>query len=95
MNEVIQCMDWSKHAFEEAETEHIRKDFFTDPELQSIAGVIKQERSLKRLGLLLLAATGLRVGELSVLKWDDYDQEFRSLSIHATETMCTDMLVFC
>ena len=86
-DDVIRDMDWSAHAFEKAEAEHMAQDFFTDAELQRLAEAIKREPNLKRLGLLLLAATGLRVGELSVLTWSDYDPEFRSISIHSTETM--------
>jgi integrase len=59
-------------------------------ELQSLLGKLAvRERTL----VLLDAATGLRVGELLALRWDDID--FENLEIRVTESIWHQVLGVC
>lgn len=66
---------------------HTKKDsqlVFNDLEIFRIENYIKEKKpSVCRLGLLLIFQTGLRIGEISALKWEDIGED--SIFIHRTE----------
>jgi len=61
---------------------------FTVEEAAAVIGYLQEHADIKNLGLLLLFASGLRVGEVTTLTWDDVTEE--SLTVRRTETTWTD-----
>lgn len=61
------------------------EEVFNDEEMSAVITYLeKEEHDLLALGILLMFVTGIRVGELSTLKWSDWDG--CSLRIQRTET---------
>lgn len=61
------------------------KEVFDETEMPEVVEyTIGQDKTLLNLGILLLFVTGVRVGELSVFKWDDWDG--CAFHINRTET---------
>lgn len=56
---------------------------FTDSEVEKIAGFINENESIINYGILLAFQTGVRVGELSALKYSDIQGDV--LKVHRTE----------
>lgn len=49
------------------------KDFYSKQELQKFLGLVEQTGSIKKIALFrVLAFTGIRIGELQALTWDDF-----------------------
>ena len=59
------------------------EEVFDDVEMNRVIEYLKESPDMINLGLLLMFVTGLRVGELAVLKWDDwiYNKDNQSASI--------------
>ena len=82
VEDVISDMDWGKNAFRtEREDE---EEVFTDEEVEKLSLYFKGDPNGKHLGLLLCFLTGLRIGELSALKWEDVTDH--EITIRRTET---------
>ena len=88
IDEVIKNTDLGRNAFRKVEHNEF-DDVFTDEEINALVSYIKQHLdNIYYLGFLLIFGTGLRIGELSSLKWDDYNGN--SLYINKTETAFMD-----
>lgn len=61
---------------------------FSEEEAAQVIGYLQEHQDVKNLGLLLLFSSGLRVGEVTTLTWDDVTEE--SLTVRRTETTWTD-----
>ncbi len=59
------------------------EEVFDDAEMDRVIEYLKESPDMINLGLLLMFVTGLRVGELAALKWDDwiYNKDNQSASI--------------
>ena len=59
------------------------EEVFDDMEMDRVIEYLKENPDIINLGLLLMFVTGLRVGELAALKWDDwiYNKDNQSASI--------------
>lgn len=59
------------------------EEVFNDMEMDRVIEYLKERPDMINLGLLLMFVTGLRVGELAALKWDDwiYNKDDQSASI--------------
>ena len=59
------------------------EEVFDDIEMDRVIEYLKESPDMINLGLLLMFVTGLRVGELAALKWDDwiYNKDNQSASI--------------
>lgn len=59
------------------------EEVFNDMEMDRVIEYLKERPDMINLGLLLMFVTGLRVGELAALKWDDwiYNKDNQSASI--------------
>ena len=60
-----------------------KDDVFTEDELNKIRDWIYDHQSLTNLGILLVMNTGLRLGELVALKWEDVQDDY--LHVHRTQ----------
>ena len=87
IEDVISSMDWGKNAFRKEERDDA-DEVFTDEEVEKLATYFKMNPSGKHLGLLLLFATGLRIGELAALRWEDVGES--DIFIRRTETCYTN-----
>ena len=61
------------------------KEVFNDAEMKRIVEYLKENQNMVNLGILLMFVTGLRVGELSALKWEDWDSNTGIIRIRRTE----------
>ena len=61
------------------------KEVFNDAEMRRIIEYLKENQDMVNLGILLMFVTGLRVGELSALKWEDWDSNTGIVRIRRTE----------
>lgn len=61
------------------------KEVFNDAEMRRIIEYLKENQDIVNLGILLMFVTGLRVGELSALKWEDWDSNTGIVRIRRTE----------
>ena len=87
ITEVINNMDISRKIFKSGrKADH--EEVFDDEEFEQLEKCLMKNPDLTNLGLLLMLFTGIRVGELAVLKWDDYDGN--SIHIRRTETRFKD-----
>lgn len=64
-------------------------DVFTEEELNILIPYLSNRKTIRSLGILLMFVTGMRVGELSAIKWCDYHDEYY-IDIHRTETSYRD-----
>ena len=64
------------------------EEVFTDDELPMILDYLIEHQTMSNLGFLLTFVTGLRVGELSTLKWSDYNGN--SIVVGRSETRYKD-----
>lgn len=87
MAAVSEELEWGKNAFRRYEKPE-ESQVFNDEEVAALAAYFKRKKDARYLGLLLLFVTGIRVGELAGLKWEDiYDG---GIQIRRTETIWTD-----
>ncbi len=87
ITEVINNMDMSRKIFKSSRKADY-EEVFNDEEFEKLEKGLMEDIDLANLGLLLMLFTGIRVGELAVLKWDDYDGS--SIKIQRTETRYKD-----
>ena len=82
IEELFYDLDISDREFKKIIKED-NEEVFTDEEMGRIIEYMKNNLDLLNLGLLLTFATGIRIGELSALKWEDwvYDKNGDSASI--------------
>lgn len=68
---------------------NMEDEVFTEKEMEKIVRWMEsQDKTMLNLGILLMFVTGVRVGELSALKWSDWDGY--AFHIHRTETRYKD-----
>ena len=60
------------------------EEVFDELELPKFTKYLAENADIVNLGIMLMLVTGIRVGELAALKWDDYDGN--GLKIRRTET---------
>ena len=87
IDDVLEDIEWGKNAFRTA-CKDDEEEVFTDDEVNTLAEYFKRKPTGKHLGLLIVFATGLRIGELAALKWTDVRDD--GLYVHRTETTWTD-----
>lgn len=88
IDEVIKNTDLGRNAFRKTEHDEY-DDVFTDEEIYKLVNYVKLHTdNIYYLGFLLIFGTGLRIGELSSLKWEDYNG--KSLKVTKTETAFID-----
>lgn len=87
IEDVISGMDWGKNAFRKEALDD-SDEVFTDDEVEKLAEYFKMNPNGKHLGLLLVFATGLRVGELAALRWEDVSGD--AIYIRRTERCYSD-----
>lgn len=59
-------------------------DCFTLPEQKKIESAVLKAMPTKRIGILISLYTGIRVGELMALKWNDVDLKKKIISVNGT-----------
>ena len=86
INDVISDMDWGRNAFrkEKDDTDEV----FSDEEVMALVNYFRENQNGKNLGLLLCFLTGLRIGELAALKWEDITED--EIIIRRTESSWSD-----
>ena len=75
-------LNYSKTNVPKLEKEYIK--ILSDKEKQRIEKYCMKENSLKSLGIILCLNTGLRVGEICALKWENIDLEGKNLYVKKT-----------
>ena len=88
VEEVIQELDVSEREFHKKEW-NLKSEVFDEEEMERTVSTLKGGKlEMADLGILLMFVTGLRVGELAALKWEDWDG--CALQIRRTETRYRD-----
>lgn len=59
-------------------------DIYTTDEQNRISKYVIENPSTRNLGILICLCTGMRIGEICALKWDDIDMENRLINIKRT-----------
>lgn len=86
IDDVISDMDWGKNAFRKEREDS--DEVFLDDEVRLLSEYFKSHPTGKHMGLLLCFVTGLRIGELAALRWEDIlDNE---ITVRRTETNWSD-----
>jgi len=62
----------------------IRNKVFTQEEQDELIGALLADMSYKSFGILLCINSGLRIGEICALKWEDIDIEHQILHVNKT-----------
>lgn len=93
VEELFYDLDVSDREFKKNVKEEL-EEVFSDAEMKRIVDYLKDNLDMVNLGILLMFVTGIRVGELSSLKWEDwvYSSNVESpsiLKIRRTETRYT------
>lgn len=86
IDDIISDMDWGRNAFRKERDEE--SEVFNDDEVKRLVSFFKTNQNGKHLGLLLVFATGLRIGELAALKWEDIGED--GITIRRTERSWSD-----
>lgn len=87
ISELINDMDISRKAFKKVIKEDC-EEVFNDNEKDKIMEYMEKNPNIYNLAIMLIFETGIRVGELVGLKWEDFDGI--SLKIRRTETKYMD-----
>jgi len=66
------------------------EEVYSREEMARLEEYLRTDPSIHALGIRLMMQTGMRVGEVAALKWEDYDEINRSIHIQRTETFFTD-----
>lgn len=61
------------------------EEVFSEEESELLLKYLWENPSIRNLGIILMFQTGMRVGELTALRWNKYDPESLTLEIAATE----------
>ncbi len=80
---VMQEVDTSEKKYKSS-VKSDAEEVFTPDEMSKIIKYLSEHKDIWNLGLLILCVTGLRVGELCALNWEDVTKE--SIFVHRTET---------
>ena len=64
------------------------KEIYFDDEREDVLFYIKENPDIYNLGIALMFATGIRIGELVTLKWEDFDD--LTFKVRRTETRYKD-----
>ncbi len=83
-------LELSKRGFQKKIVEK-EKEVFSESEVQLVKFYLRNKATIRDLGLLLAFQTGLRVGELSALKFEDLGNNGWTLHIQRTEVTYKDM----
>ena len=86
VSDALSEIEWGRNAFRKLREDD--SEVFDDAEMAKLSLYFKENEDVRHLGLLLLFITGLRIGELAALKWEDIGEE--SLFIHRTEVYWVD-----
>lgn len=65
-------------------------EFFTDDEVAVLTDYMDSHPTLQHYGICLLLLSGLRIGELSALKWEDINLTDKTLLVSRTESEYSD-----
>ncbi len=87
VNDMLEDIEISQNAFNKIVKED-EKEVFTDAELDVLLKYLIEHQDIWNLGILLLFATGMRIGELVALKWCDFSPEL--VKVRRTETCYRD-----
>lgn len=68
-----------------------KKEVFSESEKRLVTSYLRNRATIRDLGLLLVFQTGVRVGELSALKFEDLGNNGRTLHIQRTEINYKDV----
>ena len=71
--------------FKKTKRKKDEEQVFSLEETPVLLSYLKNHPTIHNLGLLLMFQTGLRVGELVALKWEDIDENGMRLSVNSTE----------
>lgn len=83
ITQVLGDVEIPKNAFRVPER-NSEKEVFHEDEIPIVKKYLKENADIWNLGLILQFQTGLRVGELAALKWEDIDEH----CIHVRRTEC-------
>ena len=61
------------------------KEVFDEEEIVLVTEYLKANPDIWNLGLLLQFQTGMRIGEIAALKWEDVNEKERCIHVHRTE----------
>ncbi|MCD8150290.1 MAG: site-specific integrase [Clostridiales bacterium] len=87
VSDVFDAVEVPKNSFNRCTKEDCQ-EVFNDEEMDLIINYLIQNQSLSGLGILLLFATGMRIGELVALKWCDFSED--TVKVRRTETCYLD-----
>lgn len=79
----VQELEIPRTVFQKKER-RIEEETFSEDEIPAIKSYIKEHKDIWNLGILLQFYTGVRIGELSALKWEDVGEKY--IYVHRTET---------
>lgn len=83
-------LDLSKKAFQKKVVDK-EKEVFRESEKRLVTAYLQNRGTIRDLGLLLAFQTGVRVGELSTLKFEDISDNGRTLHVQRTEVSYKDV----
>ena len=66
------CLLYTSSTFKKTVKEDY-EEVFDELELPKFTKYLAENADIVNLGIILMLVTGIRVGELAALKWDDYD----------------------
>ena len=83
IREFLDELDLSQRIFTKREQKSEFEEVFTEEELSKLISYLKSKPNLNNLGILLAAYTGMRVGEIVGLKYEDIYDEY--VYVHRTQ----------
>lgn len=66
-------------------------EVYSRNEQKRLVGYIKEHPGIREFGILLCLSTGMRIGELCALKWEDVDFDKNCINIRRTLERCYDV----
>lgn len=82
-------LELSKRSFQKRIVDK-EKEVFSESEMKLVTDYLRSRATIRDLGLLLAFQTGLRVGELSALKFEDLSENGRTIHVQRTEITYKD-----
>ncbi len=89
IDEILSEIDYSEIEFNKNKKSESLQ-VFTDSEMDKIFEYVKCNIDIENLGIMFMFVTGMRVGELVTLKWEDVGDGGSFVSIRRTETRYRD-----